>query len=297
MKNLALIDLFLNEYWIEKGLSENTVQSYRLDLTALCDWLDKNDLSLETLDAVDLQGFLGERLEKGYKATSTARMLSAMRKLFQYLYREKYRVDDPSAVLSSPKLPSRLPKYLTEQQGSDLLNTPNVEVPLELRDKAMLELLYATGLRVTELVSLTIENMSVQQGVVRVIGKGNKERIVPMGEEAAYWVRQFMLYGRPVLLNGQSSDVVFPSQRAQQMTRQTFWHRVKHYAILADIDADALSPHVLRHAFATHLVNHGADLRVVQMLLGHTDLSTTQIYTHVAKERLKRLHERFHPRG
>ena len=297
MKNLALIDLFLNEYWIEKGLSENTVQSYRLDLTALCDWLDKNDLSLETLDAVDLQGFLGERLEKGYKATSTARMLSAMRKLFQYLYREKYRVDDPSAVLSSPKLPSRLPKYLTEQQVSDLLNTPDVEVPLELRDKAMLELLYATGLRVTELVSLTIENMSVQQGVVRVIGKGNKERIVPMGEEAAYWVRQFMLYGRPVLLNGQSSDVVFPSQRTQQMTRQTFWHRVKHYAILADIDADALSPHVFRHAFATHLVNHGADLRVVQMLLGHTDLSTTQIYTHVAKERLKRLHERFHPRG
>ena len=297
MKNLALIDLFLNEYWIEKGLSENTVQSYRLDLTALCDWLDKNDLSLETLDAVDLQGFLGERLEKGYKATSTARMLSAIRKLFQYLYREKYRVDDPSAVLSSPKLPSRLPKYLTEQQVSDLLNTPDVEVPLELRDKAMLELLYAAGLRVTELVSLTIENMSVQQGVVRVIGKGNKERIVPMGEEAAYWVRQFMLYGRPVLLNGQSSDVVFPSQRAQQMTRQTFWHRVKHYAILADIDADALSPHVLRHAFATHLVNHGADLRVVQMLLGHTDLSTTQIYTHVAKERLKRLHERFHPRG
>ena len=297
MKNLAFIDLFLNEYWIEKGLSENTVQSYRLDLTALCDWLDKNDLSLETLDAVDLQGFLGERLEKGYKATSTARMLSAIRKLFQYLYREKYRVDDPSAVLSSPKLPSRLPKYLTEQQVSDLLNTPDVEVPLELRDKAMLELLYATGLRVTELVSLTIENMSVQQGVVRVIGKGNKERIVPMGEEAAYWVRQFMLYGRPVLLNGQSSDVVFPSQRAQQMTRQTFWHRVKHYAILADIDADALSPHVLRHAFATHLVNHGADLRMVQMLLGHTDLSTTQIYTHVAKERLKRLHERFHPRG
>ncbi|AXP41335.1 TPA: site-specific tyrosine recombinase XerD [Haemophilus influenzae 10810] len=297
MKNLALIDLFLNEYWIEKGLSENTVQSYRLDLTTLCDWLDKNGLSLETLDAVDLQGFLGERLEKGYKATSTARMLSAMRKLFQYLYREKYRVDDPSAVLSSPKLPSRLPKYLTEQQVSDLLNTPDVDVPLELRDKAMLELLYATGLRVTELVSLTIENMSVQQGVVRVIGKGNKERIVPMGEEAAYWVRQFMLYGRPVLLNRQSSDVVFPSQRAQQMTRQTFWHRVKHYAILADIDADALSPHVLRHAFATHLVNHGADLRVVQMLLGHTDLSTTQIYTHVAKERLKRLHERFHPRG
>ncbi|OOF39994.1 site-specific tyrosine recombinase XerD [Rodentibacter rarus] len=297
MKNTALVDLFLNEYWIEKGLSENTVQSYRLDLTALCDWLDKNNLSLETLDAIDLQGFLGERVEQGYKATSTARMLSAMRKLFQYLYREKYRTDDPTAILSSPKLPTRLPKYLSEQQVSDLLNTPDVDIPLELRDKAMLELLYATGLRVTELVSLTIENMSVQQGVVRVIGKGNKERIVPMGEEAAYWIRQFMLYGRPMLLNGQSSDIVFPSQRAQQMTRQTFWHRVKHYAILANIDGDTLSPHVLRHAFATHLVNHGADLRVVQMLLGHSDLSTTQIYTHVAKERLKRLHERFHPRG
>ncbi|MDC2826387.1 site-specific tyrosine recombinase XerD [Rodentibacter pneumotropicus] len=297
MKNTALVDLFLNEYWIEKGLSENTVQSYRLDLTALCDWLDENNLSLETLDAVDLQGFLGGRVEQGYKATSTARMLSAMRKLFQYLYREKYRTDDPTALLRSPKLPSRLPKYLSEQQVSDLLNTPNVDIPLELRDKAMLELLYATGLRVTELVSLTIENMNVQQGVVRVIGKGNKERIVPMGEEAAYWIRQFMLYGRPILLNGQSSDIVFPSQRAQQMTRQTFWHRVKHYAILADIDGDTLSPHVLRHAFATHLVNHGADLRVVQMLLGHSDLSTTQIYTHVAKERLKRLHERFHPRG
>ncbi|OOF43336.1 site-specific tyrosine recombinase XerD [Rodentibacter trehalosifermentans] len=297
MKNTALVDLFLNEYWIEKGLSENTVQSYRLDLSALCDWLDKNNLSLETLDTVDLQGFLGERVEQGYKATSTARMLSAMRKLFQYLYREKYRPDDPTAILSSPKLPGRLPKYLSEQQVSDLLNTPDVDIPLELRDKAMLELLYATGLRVTELVSLTIENMSVQQGVVRVIGKGNKERIVPMGEEAAYWVRQFMLYGRPVLLNGQSSDIVFLSQRARQMTRQTFWHRVKHYAMLADIDSDTLSPHVLRHAFATHLVNHGADLRVVQMLLGHSDLSTTQIYTHVAKERLKRLHERFHPRG
>ena len=217
--------------------------------------------------------------------------------MFQYLYREKYRTDDPGALLSSPKLPSRLPKYLSEQQVSDLLNAPNVEIPLELRDKAMLELLYATGLRVTELVSLTIENMNLQQGAVRVIGKGNKERIVPMGEEAAYWLRQFVLYGRPQLLNGQSTDIVFPSRRAKPMTRQTFWHRIKHYAILADINADALSPHVLRHAFATHLVNHGADLRVVQMLLGHSDLSTTQIYTHVAKERLKYLHERFHPRG
>lgn len=297
MKDNALIDLFLNELWLEKGLSENTVQSYRLDLTALSQWLEPQGLSLETLDVVDLQTFLGERLTQGYKATSTARMLSALRKLFQYLYREKYRSDDPSAVLSSPKLPSRLPKYLTEQQVTDLLNTPNTEIPLELRDKAMLEMLYATGLRVTELVSLSLDGININQGVVRVIGKGKKERIVPMGEEANYWLRQFILYGRSFLLAGQSSDIVFPSRRGTQMTRQTFWHRVKYYAILAEIDTSALSPHVLRHAFATHLVNHGADLRVVQMLLGHSDLSTTQIYTHVAKERLKILHERFHPRG
>lgn len=292
MKDNALIDLFLNEQWLEKGLSENTIQSYRLDLTALANWLESQNLRFETLDAIDLQRFLGERLEAGYKATSTARLLSALRKFFQYLYREKYRTDDPSAVLSSPKLPSRLPKYLTEQQVTDLLNTPNVNEPLELRDKAMLELLYATGLRVTELVSLSVDNINLQQGVVRVIGKGNKERIVPMGEEAAHWIKQFVLYGRTALLAGQPSDVLFPSRRGTQMTRQTFWHRIKHYAILAEIDCDALSPHVLRHAFATHLVNHGADLRVVQMLLGHSDLSTTQIYTHVAKERLKHLHER-----
>ena len=297
MNDLTLLDLFLNELWIGKGLSPNTVKSYRLDLTALCDWLSEHKLSLLDLDSVDLQTFLGERVEQGYKATSTARLLSAIRKLFQYLYQEKYRTDDPSAVLSSPKLPSRLPKYLTEQQVTDLLNVQSLDQPIELRDKAMLELLYATGLRVTELVSLHTDSISLNQGVVRVIGKGNKERIVPMGEEATHWVKQFMLFARPILLDGQSSDVLFPSRRGTQMTRQTFWHRIKHYAVLAEIDSNMLSPHVLRHAFATHLVNHGADLRVVQMLLGHSDLSTTQIYTHVAKERLKRLHERYHPRG
>lgn len=297
MKDTALIELFLNDLWLEKGLSDNTIQSYRLDLTSLSNWLGEQQSNFIELDTVDLQGFLGMRVEKGYKATSTARLISAVRKLFQYLYREKYRLDDPSATLTSPKLPSRLPKYLSEQQVDDLLNTPSIDDPLELRDKAMLELLYATGLRVTELVSLTMDNISLNQGVVRVIGKGNKERIVPMGEEASHWISQFILYARPALLNGQSSDVVFPSRRAVQMTRQTFWHRIKYYAVLAEINTDSLSPHVLRHAFATHLVNHGADLRVVQMLLGHSDLSTTQIYTHVAKERLKRLHERFHPRG
>ena len=252
MNDLTLLDLFLNELWIGKGLSPNTVQSYRLDLTALCDWLSERKLSLLGLDSVDLQTFLGERVEQGYKATSTARLLSAIRKLFQYLYQEKYRTDDPSAVLSSPKLPSRLPKYLTEQQVTDLLNVQSLDQPIELRDKAMLELLYATGLRVTELVSLHTDSISLNQGVVRVIGKGNKERIVPMGEEATHWVKQFMLFARPILLDGQSSDVLFPSRRGTQMTRQTFWHRIKHYAVLAEIDSDMLSPHVLRHAFATH---------------------------------------------
>ncbi|TNG94919.1 site-specific tyrosine recombinase XerD [Pasteurellaceae bacterium USgator11] len=297
MKDSTLVDLFLNELWLEKGLSENTIASYRLDLTALCLWLEQRQLSLTALDVFDLQVFLGDRLAQGYKATSSARLLSAMRKLFQYLYREKYRSDDPTALLTSPKLPSRLPKYLSEAQVTDLLNAPATDDPLELRDKAMLELLYATGLRVTELVTLTLNHLSLNQGVVRVIGKGDKERLVPMGEEATYWIQQFVLYGRTVLLKGQSSDVLFPSLRGTMMTRQTFWHRIKHYALLAQIDQDSLSPHVLRHAFATHLVNHGADLRVVQMLLGHSDLSTTQIYTHVAKERLKKLHQQFHPRG
>lgn len=200
-------------------------------------------------------------------------------------------------MLISPKLPKRLPKDISEAQVDALLDAPNVDDPIELRDKAMLELLYATGLRVTELVSLTMENISLRQGVVRVVGKGDKERLVPMGENAVDWIEQFLTQGRPMLLGEKSSDVVFPSKRAQQMTRQTFWHRIKHYAVLAGIDADTLSPHVMRHAFATHLLNYGADLRVVQMLLGHSDLSTTQIYTHVATERLKQLHEQHHPRG
>lgn len=297
MQDKMLIDLFLNDLWLEKGLSDNTISAYRLDLQALSNWLMKQNLSFVTADNIDLQGFLGERLQKGYKATSSARMLSAIRKLFQYLYREKYRTDDPASLLTSPKLPSRLPKYLSEQQVGDLLNAPMISEPIELRDKAMLELLYATGLRVTELVSLTADNISLNQGVIRVIGKGDKERLVPMGEEATYWLKEYIVNARPLLLKGKSADILFPSQRGQKMTRQTFWHRIKHYALIAHIDQNSLSPHVLRHAFATHLVNHGADLRVVQMLLGHSDLSTTQIYTHVAKERLKKLHQNFHPRG
>ncbi|ARR48439.1 TPA: site-specific tyrosine recombinase XerD [Photobacterium damselae] len=293
----VVIERFLDAMWMERGLSENTLASYRNDLTKLMMWMKEQKLVLESISADDLQRYQQWLFDQDYKQTSRARMVSAIRRVFQYLHREKIRVDDPSAMLISPKLPKRLPKDISEAQVDALLDAPNVDDPIELRDKAMLELLYATGLRVTELVSLTMENISLRQGVVRVVGKGDKERLVPMGENAVDWIEQFLAQGRPMLLGEKSSDVVFPSKRAQQMTRQTFWHRIKHYAVLAGIDADTLSPHVMRHAFATHLLNYGADLRVVQMLLGHSDLSTTQIYTHVATERLKQLHEQHHPRG
>ncbi len=296
-QDLARVEQFLDALWLEKNLAENTLSSYRRDLKMVVEWLDRHGLTLLTVQAGDLQSLFAERLEGGYKATSSARMLSAIRRLFQHLYREKAREDDPSALLSSPKLPQRLPKDLSEVQVERLLQAPCLDQPIELRDKAMLELLYATGLRVSELVGLSMSDISLRQGVVRVIGKGNKERLVPLGEEAVYWLEQYLEHGRPWLLNGQAIDVLFPSQRAQQMTRQTFWHRIKHYAVIAGIDSEKLSPHVLRHAFATHLLNHGADLRVVQMLLGHSDLSTTQIYTHVATERLRQLHQQHHPRA
>ncbi|HBV40421.1 MAG TPA: site-specific tyrosine recombinase XerD [Erwinia sp.] len=297
MQDSDLTEQFLDALWIERNLAQNTVASYRLDLMSLVNWLAHHKLDLLHVDSGGLQDFLAERVEGGYKASSSARLLSAMRRLFQYLYREKLREDDPSALLASPKLPQRLPKDLSEAQIERLLQAPSTDIPIELRDKAMLELLYATGLRVTELVSLTLNNVSLRQGVVRVVGKGDKERLVPLGEEALHWLEHYIEYGRPWLLNGQTLDVLFPSSRAQQMTRQTFWHRIKHYATLAGIDSEKLSPHVLRHAFATHLLNHGADLRVVQMLLGHSDLSTTQIYTHVATERLRQLHQQHHPRA
>ncbi|MGF1804963.1 MULTISPECIES: site-specific tyrosine recombinase XerD [Aliivibrio] len=295
--DMALIERFLDTMWMERGLSENTLASYRNDLVKLLQWLEDNHYKCASISAMGLNEYQAYLVDKEYKQTSRARMLSALRRFFQYLHREKIRGDDPTALLMSPKLPQRLPKDLSEEQVNDLLEAPNVDDPLELRDRAMLELLYATGLRVTELVSLTMENLSLRQGVVRVTGKGDKERLVPMGENAVDWIQTFLDQGRPALLGEKSSDVVFPSKRARQMTRQTFWHRIKHYAVIAGIDTDKLSPHVLRHAFATHLLNYGADLRVVQMLLGHSDLSTTQIYTHVATERLKQIHQEHHPRS
>jgi integrase/recombinase XerD len=294
---VQVIENFLDTLFMEKGLSENTLSSYRQDLKTLLTWMHPQQLALMTISEDELRQYQIWLIDRHYAERSRARMLSAIRKLFQFLVRETLRQDDPSANLIAPKLPKRLPKDLSEQQVEDLLNAPDPSNPLELRDKAMLELLYATGLRVTELVSLTMENISLRQGVVRVIGKGNKERLVPMGENAVELIETFLHNGRSQLLGDKTSDTVFPSKRARQMTRQTFWHRIKYYAVKAGINVDSLSPHVLRHAFATHLLNHGADLRVVQMLLGHSDLSTTQIYTHVATERLKTIHQQHHPRA
>lgn len=240
-QDLAQIEQFLDALWLERNLAENTLSAYRRDLTMLVEWLHHRGLSLASVGSDNLQALLAERQTGGYKATSTARLLSAVRRFFQHLYREKVRPDDPSALLASPKLPQRLPKDLSEAQVERLLQAPLVEQPLELRDKAMLEVLYATGLRVSELVGLTMSDISLRQGVLRVIGKGNKERLVPLGEEAVSWVENYLEYGRPWLLNGVASDVLFPSQRAQQMTRQTFWHRIKHYAVLAGIDSAKLS--------------------------------------------------------
>jgi len=296
-QDTVLLEQFLDSLWLERNLADNTIQSYRLDLHALMKAFGDLKVTFLTAQTMHLQDFLLQRVEDGYKATSSARLLSATKRLFQYLYREKYREDDPSASLSSPKLPKNLPKDLTETQVDALLNSPDTQDMLEIRDKAMLELLYATGLRVSELVGLELNDISLMQGVVRIIGKGNKERLVPLGEEAVYWLEYYLKYSRNDLLKGGPIDILFPSRLGKKMTRQTFWHRVKYYAILANIDTDILSPHVLRHAFATHLLNHGADLRVVQMLLGHSSLSTTQIYTHVATERLKQLHRKHHPRA
>ncbi|HHF3151135.1 TPA: site-specific tyrosine recombinase XerD [Vibrio diabolicus] len=296
-QDFSLVEQFLDAMWMERGLSENTLASYRNDLMKLLVWMEKHRYRLDFISLSGLQEYQSYLVDLDYKQTSRARMLSAIRRLFQYLHREKVRADDPSALLVSPKLPQRLPKDISEEQVDALLEAPDPNDPVELRDKAMLELLYATGLRVTELVSLTMENISLRQGVVRVTGKGGKERLVPMGENAVDWIETFIQQGRPALLGDTSSDIVFPSKRARQMTRQTFWHRIKYYALIAGIDTEQLSPHVLRHAFATHLLNYGADLRVVQMLLGHSDLSTTQIYTHVATERLKQIHSQHHPRA
>lgn len=294
--DLHLIDQFLERLWLHDGLSEHSRAAYRTDLRQFAGWLGQDRPGLLHVRRCDLLDYLGWRLQQGYKASSTARFLSAVRRFYQQALELGVITDDPSALVEMPKTRRSLPATLTEADVEALLAAPDVSEPLGLRDRCMLEVLYASGLRVSELVSLCLDEVSLRQGVVRVMGKGNKERLVPLGEQALDWLEQYLLQGRPLLLGGKASDVVFPSQRGTQMTRQTFWYRIKQHASIAGI-IKPLSPHTLRHAFATHLINHGADLRVVQMLLGHSDLSTTQIYTHVAQTRLQALHAEHHPRG
>ena len=291
------IERYIDAMWMEKGLSDNSLSSYRRDLRQFHEWLAKNrDSSITKADRSSLQAYLGAKLQQGQSPRSTARFMSCVRGFYHYLLREGRITVDPTLDVDSPKLGRPLPKSLSEAEVDRLLQAPDLDVALEFRDRTMLELLYACGLRVTELTSLQLGQVSVNQGVVRVFGKGSKERLVPMGEEALLWLRRYMAGPRAELLKGIPCDVVFPSRRGSQMTRQTFWYRIKIYALRADIRKE-LSPHTLRHAFATHLLNHGADLRVVQLLLGDSDLSTTQIYTHVAKQRMQELHAMHHPRG
>lgn len=291
-----MIDRFLDALWLEKGLSDNTRDAYRSDLTLFNGWLQERGIDLMTVGRGAIFDHLAWRVDNGYKARSSARFLSGVRGFYRYLLREKLIPVDPTLQVDMPQLGKPLPKSLSEADVEALLAAPDLSEAIGQRDRAMLEVLYACGLRVTELVSLTLEQVNLRQGVLRIMGKGSKERLVPMGEEAIVWVERYVRDARQEILGGRPSDVLFPSLRGEQMTRQTFWHRIKLQAEVAGI-GKSLSPHTLRHAFATHLLNHGADLRVVQMLLGHSDLSTTQIYTHVARARLQDLHAKHHPRG
>ncbi|MBD9399358.1 site-specific tyrosine recombinase XerD [Pseudomonas sp. PDM11] len=291
-----LIERFIEALWLEKGLSAHTQAAYRSDLALLNGWLQARGVELQSVGREVLLDHLAWRMNEGYKARSTARLISGMRGFYRFLLREGVIDIDPTLQVDMPQLGRPLPKSLSEADVEALLAAPDLDDPIGLRDRAMLEVLYACGLRVSELVGLTLEQVNLRQGVLRVFGKGSKERLVPMGEEAIGWVERYCREARPALLAGRPADVLFPSLRGEQMTRQTFWHRIKHHAQVAGI-AKSLSPHTLRHAFATHLLNHGADLRVVQMLLGHSDLSTTQIYTHIARARLQALHAQHHPRG
>jgi integrase/recombinase XerD len=291
--NVAVVDAFVDSLWLEDGLARNSLAAYRRDLQALARWLGER--SLYDTNETDLQSYLAEQFTRS-RASTANRRLATMRRFFRWALRDAKIGADPTLQLSNARTPARFPKALAEVQVEALLAAPDVDTELGLRDRAMLELLYATGLRVSELVGLRLVELSLNDGLVRVVGKGSKERIVPIGEEARAWIERYFAGARPALLNDKGSDAVFLTRQARAMSRQMFWRLIKRYAVVAGINAP-LSPHGLRHAFATHLLNHGADLRVVQLLLGHADISTTQIYTHVARERLKAVHAQHHPRG
>jgi integrase/recombinase XerD len=292
-----LIDTFCDQVWLQDGLAASSLSSYRRDLTAWARWLDRRTSSLLDAQRTDVEAFLAEQFRAKAKATSIARRLSSLRRFYALQLLQGTLRADPTLRVRAPKLPRRLPKNLSEVQVEALLAAPDPETTLGLRDRAMLETLYATGLRVSELVGLTLAQVSLDMGVVRVLGKGNKERLVPLGEESIVWVKRYLATGRPSLVGRGKSTAMFVTARRGPLTRQAFWALLKRLGMKAGIPAASISPHVLRHAFATHLLNHGADLRVVQLLLGHADITTTTIYTHVARERLKKLHAQHHPRG
>ena len=293
-----ILDRFCDALWLEQGLARNTLSSYRGDLVQFAAWLSEHGKkSLIESDRADIQSYLAVRILHDHaKPRTTARLLSSMKRFYQYGLREGKIQIDPTLQIAAPKLSRSLPKSLSEADVEALLHAPDVEAPLGLRDRAMLETLYASGLRVSELIGLKVVQVSLDMAVVKTLGKGAKERLVPIGEQALDWLTRYLREARPSLLSGKSSDAMFVTARASAMSRQAFWYLIKRHAVIAGIDKP-LSPHTLRHAFATHLINHGADLRVVQLLLGHADISTTQIYTHVARERLKQLHAKHHPRG
>ena len=292
----AAIDWFLDGIWAERGLSENTLSAYRADLLALNRRFTERRVELVNAAEADLLEYLSWRAGGGTKPRSTARQLSTFRRFYRYLLREGRIAEDPTAQIDMPRIGRRLPHSLTEADVEALLAAPDVSQPLGHRDRTMLELLYATGVRVSELVNLKLSQVNLNQGVLRIIGKGDRERLIPLGDEAQDWLHRFVPGPRAEILAGRQTDYLFPTRRGGPMTRQSFWYLIRRHARKAGI-ARKLSPHTVRHAFATHLLNHGADLRVVQLLLGHSDVSTTQIYTHVARERMKDLHARHHPRG
>ncbi|MGP9499026.1 MULTISPECIES: site-specific tyrosine recombinase XerD [unclassified Halomonas] len=293
---MSVIDAFLDALWLEQGASDHTLAAYRRDLTAWQHYLVAEGEDILSPTGQRLPVWLDARREQGYQLRSNARLLSSLRSFYRWARLHGHVVSDPLVDVKLPRVQPGLPNTLEEAEVERLLMAPDVDTPLGVRDRTMLELLYACGLRVSELVSLTGDAVNLRQNVVRVRGKGDKDRLVPMGEEAADWLAHYMKTARPALMSDPTRSALFPGRHDKAMTRQTFWHRIKAHAITAGISRP-LSPHTLRHAFATHLLNHGANLRVVQLLLGHSDLSTTQIYTHVAQARLEHLHAEHHPRG
>ena len=292
-----ILDAFIDNIWIEKGLSQNTLDSYRSDLEQFSSWLEKNNLSYIKTSKKEILSYLSFLFQKGLGSKTVARKLSSLKSFFRYLVFKSIIPNDPSSEVETPKLLKSIPKSISEKEVEALLAAPDEKTDIGLRDKTMIETLYSCGLRISELTNLELLNLNLRQGVIRVIGKGQKERLVPMSDQLIALLELYISSSRKNLLDKRHSDFLFLSTRGQRMTRQSFWHRIKHYCLASGFEPDKISPHVLRHAFATHLLNNGADLRVVQLLLGHSDLNTTQIYTEVARQRLKRLHTEHHPRG